>query len=131
MHNPNNTASHSEANELQQAVISAHKIAKSFSRSLSLILSLSGSLQHTLIMALHTNEYLKSSIDANQISTVFKQRFYRLLALSFNCLAHVVSTRPILRGFLNTSCINCGLNTYVLQAGCSTKLLYKACLILG
>lgn len=59
LHNPNNTASHSEANELQQAVISAHKMAKSFSLSLSLILSLSGSLQHTLIMALHTNEYLK------------------------------------------------------------------------
>lgn len=74
LHNPNNTASHSEANELQQAVISAHKIAKSFSRSLSLILSLSGSLQHTLIMALHTNEYLKSSIGAFKLAQCLKKK---------------------------------------------------------
>jgi hypothetical protein len=51
-HSANKTPSHSDAKELQQAVISAHMIARSFSLSLSIS-------RQTWITALLTNEYLK------------------------------------------------------------------------
>jgi hypothetical protein len=80
-HSANKTPSHSDAKELQQAVISAHMIARSFSLSLSIS-------RQTWITALLTNEYLK--VDTSEQGCHLNPHFQKLPIVA----AFVQLTRP-------------------------------------